>query len=286
MVNRALSRAVILTVFLASTQQMSSAQQVPARPASSKLPGPESGATSSVPRLDAAINLAQQSLTHIQANVDDYTALFVSRCRVDGELQPLQFANVKIRNRKVQNGDLTTPLSVYMKFLKPENVQGREVIWVENRNDGKLIAHETGDGSLINVKLDPHGMIAMRGQRYPITDIGIENLVVKLIEMGQRVRPYGECEVQFYRDAKIGDAKCLMIQVTHPVQRDHFDFYQARVYFDESLKMPIRYESWSWPTKPGGEPVLEEEFTYLHLKLNTGLTDRDFDISHPAYGFR
>ena len=50
--------------------------------------------------------------------------------------------------------------------------------------------------------------------------------------------------------------------------------------------MPIRYESWSWPTTADGPPVLEEEYTYLRVATNVGLTDIDFDISNPAYNFR
>ena len=39
------------------------------------------------------------------------------------------------------------------------------------------------------------------------------------------------------------------------------------------LNLPIRYESWSWPTEPGGKPLLEEEYTYTKLRVNVGLTE-------------
>ncbi|WP_153555874.1 DUF1571 domain-containing protein [Roseimaritima sediminicola] len=237
--------------------------------------------------LDPALAMAQASLQHIQNNVHGYTALFVKRCRVDGVLPPLQYAQVKVRNRKTDaNGDLKTPLSVYLKFLKPSDVRGREVIWVEGENEGKMIVHESGLKGMINVHLDPHGYLAMRGQRYPITEIGIENLVEKLIETGNRHRRYEECQVQFYRDARIGDVECTMLEVVHPERREHFDFHRARVYFDKQHNLPIRYESYSWPEQPGGQPVLEEEYSYVRLKVNPGLGDPDFDISNPEYDFR
>ena len=280
---------IMLTVVLFGatstlTTRTSLAQQTQAQPASSVI-----ARTSTEPdtsQIDSAIKLAQESLNHLQQNVNDYTALFVKRCRVNGELPPLQYARVKIRNRKNDDGKLLTPLSVYLNFLKPTSVQGREIIWVEGQNDGKMVVHETGIGGLININLDPHGALAMRGQRYPLTDIGIENLVQKVIETGIRDRPHGECNVQFFQNAKIGDITCMMLQVTHPIKRDHFDFYQARIYFDENLKVPIRYESWSWPTTPGGKPVLEEEYMYLQLAVNVGLSDQDFDIGNPNYRFR
>ncbi|TWT76358.1 hypothetical protein CA13_68520 [Planctomycetes bacterium CA13] len=236
--------------------------------------------------LDPALAMASKSLENFQANVKDYSALFVKRCRVNGVLPDLQYANVKIRNRKLSAGRVAVPMGVYLNFLKPEDVTGREVIWVEGKNDGNMIAHESGIKGMINVTLDPNGYLAMRGQRHPITDIGIENLLVKLIETGERDRQYGECDVQFYRNAKIKETECTMLQVVHPVKRPYFDFYLARVYFDKQMNMPIRYEAWSWPTTQGGEPVLEEEYTYLDLKVNVGFTEADFDIRNPAYQFR
>lgn len=236
--------------------------------------------------LDPALEMAQASLQNIQANVQDYSAVFIKRCRVDDVLPEMQFANVKIRNRKTRDGIVVTPMATYISFLKPEAVTGREVIWVEGQNEGKMIVHETGMKGMINFYLDPSGYLAMRGQRHPINDIGIENLAVKLIETGQRDHQHGECQVQFYKNAKIGKVTCTMLEVIHPVRRPHFDFYRARVYFDNDLNVPIRYESWTWPTTVGGEPVLEEEYTYLNVKVNIGLTDQDFDIGNPNYKFQ
>ena len=236
--------------------------------------------------IDPALEMAYASLQHIREHVNDYSAIFAKRCRVDGVLPEMQYANIKVRNRKTVEGKIAIPLSVYLNYLKPSDVKGREVVWVETKNDGNLIVHEAGIKGMINVTLDPNGYLAMRNQRYPITEIGIENLVVKLIETGIRDRQHGECEIQFYHNSKIGDAECTMLEVIHPVKRDYFDFYRARVYFDKNLNMPIRYESWSWPTTADGPPVLEEEYTYLRVATNIGLTDIDFDISNPAYNFR
>jgi hypothetical protein len=235
--------------------------------------------------LEPALRRARSSLNHIQSNVQDYTARFVKRHRVDGELTDPTWANLKIRHRRMKGDKISVPTSVYLGFLKPASVKGREVIWVEGRYDGKLIAHETGLKNLMNVKLDPKGTIAMHGERYPITEIGMENLAMKLVEAASRDKKYGECLVRVHRNAKIGDHACDMFEVTHPVQRAHFDFYRTRVFFSKTLNMPIRYVSWSWPAKPDGEPVLEEEYTYLNVKVNVGLTDLDFDPDNPHYQF-
>jgi hypothetical protein len=235
--------------------------------------------------LDAALFAARDSLRHIQTNILDYTAIMTKRCRVHGELSDYQQTFVKIRNRRLDNGRLTIPMSVYMKFHKPDAVRGREVIWVEGRNGGRLVAHDTGIKGLIRVNLSPTGAIAMRGQRYPITEVGLEKLTQKLIEQGERDRQHGECQVRFFDGAKVAERSCSVFQIDHPIKRSHFEFYRAHVFFDDELKILVRYASWSWPVEPSGEPVLEEEYTYTDVRINRGLNDLDFDPDNPAYDF-
>jgi hypothetical protein len=47
----------------------------------------------------------------------------------------------------------------------------------------------------------------------------------------------------------------------------------------------LKYASYSWPLEEGGEPLLDEEYTYTELQLNVGLDDSDFDTEHPDYRF-
>ena len=86
-----------------------------------------------------------------------------------------------------------------------------------------------------------------------------------------------DCEVQFYKGAKVDGRVCTCIQVRHPENKPPFEFYQARVFVDDELNVPVRYAAWDWPATPGGQPVLLEEYTYLNLKVNQGFTDADFN---------
>jgi hypothetical protein len=237
--------------------------------------------------LDPALQIARDSLQHIRENIVDYSAVMIKRERIGNTLGEHEFMFIKVRNRKVQDGQLATPFSVYMTFLKPASVKGREVIFVENRNSGNLTAHEGGMKGrfLPTVSLDPKGMLAMQGQRYPITEMGIENLVVKLIEKGERDRRYDECSVQFMKGAKVGGRGCTVLVVTHPEPRPHFDFHVAQIFIDDELRIPIRYAAYSWPTAAGAEPDLLEEYTYQNIQLNVGLTESDFDTKNPKYNF-
>jgi len=226
-----------------------------------------------------ALRMAYSGMDNINKNIPDYTCLLVKRERIDGKLGEHQYMAVKIRNH---------PFSVYLNFLKPEEVAGREVIYVYGANKNELQAHE-GKGlraRLGTFSFNPTSAMAMEGNRYPITQIGIANLTHRLIEVAEHDKKYGECDVQFRKGAKVNDRVCTIIEVTHPIPRRNFLFHKAIVYVDDQLNVPIRYEAYSWPKVPGGAPVLDEEYTYINLKTNVGLTDADFDIHNPSYHFK
>jgi hypothetical protein len=245
--------------------------------------------------LDPALKMANDALINIR-KINDYTATMIKRERIKGELGNFEFMFAKIRNRKVNGDKVEVPLSVYLHFLKPDDIKGREVLWVEGQNNNKLRAHEGGAlGSrlLPSVWLDPDGALAMRGNLHPIYDIGIENLVLKLIEKGKTVRALGpqNCEVSFTKGAKIRASKdvvrtCTVLNVRHPQQLPNYEFHLAQIFIDDELQVPIRYAAYHWPTDPSDTtgPVLEE-YTYLNLKLDVGLTDADFDPGNREYNF-
>ena len=237
--------------------------------------------------LDPALKMAYSTLGRIRASIKDYTAIVIKREQVGGKIGEYEYMGAKIRNRVVQDGQIVTPFSVYLTFLKPATVKGREVIYVEGRNSGKLTAHEGGMKGrfLPTVSLDPNGMMAMRGQRYPITEMGIENLVTKLIEKGERDKKQGVCGVEFLRGAKVGGRPCTVLSVKHDQKLPCFDFHLAQIFIDEQLNIPVRYCAYEWPKTSGGKPSLLEEYTYQNIKLNVGLTDADFDVNNPKYNF-
>lgn len=236
--------------------------------------------------LDPALELAQQSLGLMQSQIHDYTAVLVKRERIGDSLGDNEFMFVKIRNRKVQDNKVVVPFSVYLAFLQPAAVKGREVIFIENANEGKLIAHEGGIKRMLGThELDPTGYLAMAGQRYPLTDIGLENLVHKLIERGEKDKRHGQCQVDLIPGAKVGGRSCSILQVTHPEQESHFDFHIAQIFMDDEWKIPVRYAAYSWPKSTGADPEVIEEYTYQKIKINVGLTDKDFDVANSEYNF-
>lgn len=227
-----------------------------------------------------ALRWAREVL-HDMDKVKDYSATVVKQERVDGKVGEPEFMFVKLRHK---------PFSVYMCFLKPEALKGQEVIFVQGANNGKLLGHGTGlKKHFGTVPLDPNGPIAMRGNHYPITELGVLNLTRRLIEVGEKDTQYGECEVNYFPGSagvKVNDRVCTCVQIVHPVPRRTFLFHVARIFVDEELNIPIRYEAYDWPEEKGGQPEMIESYTYLDLKVNNGFTDADFDVHNPNYGFK
>lgn len=238
--------------------------------------------------LDRALRIATDGLSHVRNNIADYTCTMIKRERINGVLGEYEYMYAKIRNRKVENGQIVVPLSAYLNFVKPKNIAGREVVYCETKNNGKLVAHEGGLIGRLSAALDPNSKLAMRGNLYPITEIGIENLMVKLIEKGERDKqldPAGkETQVEF-KDAKINKRPCLLLTVKHTVQRPQYDFEVAQIFIDNDLNVPVRYIAYGWPSAPGEAQPILEEYTYVDVKVNQGLTDADFDHTNRAYKF-
>ncbi|TWU41977.1 DUF1571 domain-containing protein [Novipirellula artificiosorum] len=237
--------------------------------------------------LDRALEMARDGLETCREDIKDYTAILVKRERVGNSLGGHEYMFAKVRNRKVQNGKIVQPLSVYLSFLKPSSIKGREVIYVENQNDGNIVAHEGGFKGrfLPTVSVPPDGMLAMRGQRYPMTEIGVENLIVKLIERGEQARQMPGVTCEFRKNARVKDRTCTVLHVTQPLKTPNAEFHQAQVFMDDAVNVPIRYVAYDWPRQAGGPLEVLEEYTYLDLKVNVGLTDADFNPYNPAYNF-
>ncbi|MGL4943816.1 MAG: DUF1571 domain-containing protein [Thermoguttaceae bacterium] len=211
------------------------------------------------------------------AALKDYTALVTKQEQVGGEIQEPNIMELKVRHQ---------PFSVYLKFRYPKAISGRQAIYVEGKDDNKVIAHGVGmERALGTQKLDPEGFIAMRGQRYPITKIGLLNLVDELLLVGRADSKLGECDVKYFNNVTVDNRACTLIQVTHPTPRKEFRFNIARIFVDTELNLPIRYESYEWPKKEGEEPILLEAYTYSKLQMNVGLTDKDFDSTNPEYKY-
>lgn len=236
-------------------------------------PAPADGVPGEHP-LKAAIKLAQEA-HEATGEFKDYRAVFTKKEMVKGRMYASQM-QLKLRQE---------PFSVYLRFVNPEHA-GREVLFVEGRNENQMLAHETGLKALVGtVALDPQGEMALAEARYPVTRIGIQNLAKGVAAQWERESEFGECEVKYYPEAKLGEQAVIVIESSHPTPRRQFRFALTRLWLDKETRLPVRVQQYEFPSAPGGQPVLVEEYTYTEIEPNVRLTDADFDRHNPAYQF-
>jgi outer membrane lipoprotein-sorting protein len=156
---------------------------------------------------------------------------------------------------------------VYVKFLSPDREAGKEAIY----KDGQIIAHGVGVQRVFGtLTLKPTSPLAMAGQRYPVTELGIKRLAERVVEVGSKEKNYGECTASVEEDS---GTTCYTIE--HPYPRKQFFFHVAKIFVRD--KLPVRIQLFDW------DKTLVEDYEYTNIKLNQGLTDRDFDSEE--YGF-
>jgi Protein of unknown function (DUF1571) len=229
--------------------------------------------------IESPIARALRTMEECRARFDkvkDYTCTFYKRERIDGKLGDLHVMNMKIRN---------APRSVYLRFEQPN--RGREAIYVEGRNKGRVLAHDIGITKFLagTLALEPRSSRAMQDCRHPITEAGIGSLIKTVSERWAAELKDSESVVLFDAEMTIGAARCLLIEAIHPEQRPNYVFHKVRLFIDAKLGFPVRFEGYDWPKEQGGEAELVEEYAYHDLKLNVGLADHDFDTANRLYSF-
>ena len=219
--------------------------------------------------LDIWLERSQRSYDKLK----DYTAVFYKRERVNGKLLPEERVRFKFRK----------PFMVYMKWVGEINT-GQECLYVKGKHGNKLLARGTGLKSMVSVKLDPEGKIAMSGIRHPITEAGIGHLIDLLRKDRALAAKHGEGKVfnrgkdRARRTRKSGAPMlqkftCILPKDTRPEYYCH----RAEVAFDVELGLPVSISIYD------GANNLLERYRYENLKLNMGLTDKDFDKDNDVY---
>jgi hypothetical protein len=202
------------------------------------------------------------------AKVDNYTAVFHRIERVNGKLTAEEVSTFKFKRL----------FKIYMRCLSP--VQGQESLYVKGANDDKIKAHGTGLTSFITVNLDPNGSRAMKNSRHPITDAGLEFLITKISTNLQRCVRAGEFASKDHGVQTIYGRKTQEIEGILPKDAAKgYYCYRCIVNFDLETRMPIRTQIYDWDDK------LVEYYGFENLKLDPGLTDKDFDPNNAAYHF-
>ena len=197
----------------------------------------------------------------IYTEVTDYTGTFIKQERIDGKLRDKQTIDFKFK---------TTPHSILMEW-KQNAGKIDKLLYVENQNDNKALLHPTGILSWVkSVKRDPNNEEIMKSTLKPCTEFGFAKIAQSMLadlkgddnnppkatlkylaQKGKQSSYVINLEMTYTNPAKGTAAKILMTYDTvtsAPTERNAYDSDNNLLY----------------------------SYTYTNLKLNTGLTDKDF----------
>lgn len=210
----------------------------------------------------------------------------------------------KLRKQEVVRGDLLAeqtmflkcrhqPFSVYLIWLAGDT--GREVIYIDGQNDGKIIAHDGGWKARIPAfSLVPDQGLAMRDARYPVTTAGLVNFIDTMLKVHEadlgRKQDY-TCEI--IEDSEFENRPCRIFTTKYESADGSPVYRKSVTTLDKEWNLPLQSRHFEWP-RPGtelseeelDEATLIEAYSFEDLKLSQQLTDRDFDRTNPEYNFR
>ncbi|HUG20508.1 MAG TPA: DUF1571 domain-containing protein [Planctomycetaceae bacterium] len=224
---------------------------------------------------------------HKIAEIPSYSATFCKQEKIGGVLSNPEFMQIKLRHK---------PFSIYAKVIEGADV-GRELLYVDGDNNNEMLVKLGGvKGRMMPaLKLDPHGALAMKESRYPITTLGIKQMTEEIIRFRQRdLANTAGLTCRMLDDQRFNKRPCYcFIMEYHQPQNDN-PHRKSLIYVDKELNMPSCIKNYSWA--PDGQEKLEgkeldeatlvEFYSISNLQLEEQIADTEFDKSNTNYSFR
>ena len=190
---------------------------------------------------------------------------------VDGKLQPAERMQVHFQK----------PFAVYAKWIGAVDA-GQELIYKSGWNNDQLKVNPPG--LVPTLDLDPHGTVAMRGNRHPILDIGFPFLVGRIAADHAIAKANPQrVTVEDLGERTVAGRLARCYRSTLPKdQIPSLYAYAAEICVDLRTKLPAEVKVWD---KVGGSVQLVERYTFSAVVVNPTLSPLTFDPNNPAYGF-
>lgn len=230
--------------------------------------------TSGESRLDHFQHLAEHlkaARTAVEA-MPGYTAILEMQEEVDDNLRPIDRVEFKTRRQ---------PFSVYMRWSDNE----QEALYVHGENDNRLIVKPTkGLAAIRRIwRLDPDSRMAKQTCRYPITDVGIENLVVRIQEFygkQNNIAALAECRMEHSR---FSNQDVVIFDIKFKDEAKIPAYSASRFCFDGETQLLIAVDNYGWSNDD--KPRLIEHYFYDEIAVLPSPTDEEFTEENPEYHF-
>jgi hypothetical protein len=220
------------------------------------------------------------------SSVPDYTSTLYKQERIDGVLNEPSFMQVKIRHE---------PFSVYMKWIEG-NDPGRELLYVENENDGEMLIKLGGvKGRMMpTLKLNPTGDMAMKEARYPVTTVGLKNAIDKILSFRTvDLKKMQGISCRMIDNQKWNKEECFCFLMEFE-NKQSSAFRKSVLYVSKANYLPTCIKNYSWipdgQEELSGEKLDEETlcefYSFSNIVTEERLASAEFDETNSNYQFR
>ena len=199
--------------------------------------------------------------------VKTYQFLLIKRETIEGKDTGHQYLMAKVQ---------TEPLKVYIKFLKPARLVGREALYTGR--DLLIRRGGTRNPNLV-LALDPFSPVAMVGNKYPITHMNPKTLCTQLIEKVEKEIQFPDTKL-YKTEASYAKQPGIHYRLIHKSQHPDMECCMAEMLISKKHNLPIYFKVVNW-----GNKVIEE-YAFSMVKVNEALPVDTFNEDNPEYHFK
>ena len=246
---------------------------------------PRAGEAAELDRQRGRLALLTQTLLlekglHKLETVPDYSANFTKQERLEGVLSEPMVMRVRIRQE---------PFSVHLKWLEGGDV-GREVVYVDGENEDRMLVKFGGlEGRMLpTLKLSPHGDRAMAEARYPITEMGIQKLIERILEFRyQDLKLSRGVACEMHVQQQIDHQDCYCFEINYENQDISPKFRKSFIYISQESALPVCVRNYGWPLSDSrnltgsrlDEATLLECYRYSNIAWGKPGSVTDFELA-------
>jgi len=197
----------------------------------------------------------------------DYTCILNKRELVKGSIKEQK--NIVVKFKK--------PLCIYLKWTEGSD-KGNEAIYVLGKYKNELQVHMGGFLNVYNFSLDPKGSTAMKNNRHDITEAYIGQIIDLIKNNYDLYKKSHEGSITYEGIQELDGGKIMLFKAIFPKGKGYYA-QRMMISIDAKSYLPIKTEIYGWKNE------FLEMYYYSKIKINVGLTDKDFDINNPEYKF-
>ena len=177
---------------------------------------------------------------------------------VDGRIRDPENVEMKVHE---------DPFRVYMRWRKT----GQEALFCAGQHDGRMLVHPSkGLAAMRRLwKVAPDSRLALKSSRYPITDSGLRNLTMRVVEFYDKLPSMqgvrSEMKTVWCRGRLMTEFKTMF-----PSKEVSPEFSTSRYLFDAEQGWLVHVENFGWESHD--LPI--EKYKYHSI--------RELDANHPA----